>query len=400
MSLRQISVYSEEQVRMKFCQSIRELTCVRSVKNQNGFILIAALTLLAALILVGTTTFLVSSTDVKIGGNFKTSQIALQVAMAGTEHARQTLRASNSASTTKTDFSEELAARVGANGVLNGYTSSTDDSPIASSSTLVVGYAYNAYLTNDSTDGASSTTDSNAKVLITSVATGPNNAKAIVITTVQLYSFSGTSPATIYSKDNLTVSGSSITISGSDGSSCGGAPLAPIYTRDPATTTQNGSPTLSGSPPTPQQGTLDIDLDSYVNTLSGGATYNLTADASNETYGSSTNFVTVYADAIATQADGEIKLNNVTGYGILLIKGDLELAGNITWNGLIIVTGKIKTTGGGKDAKNIYGQIYAGQNDIGDSAVSGSVTVSFHSCNVTNALASQPLKVVNWKQSF
>ena len=169
---------------------------------------------------------------------------------------------------------------------------------------------------------------------------------------------------------------------------------------DPATTTTHGNPTFTGSPPTAQHGTLDLDLDSYVNTLSAGANYTLTDDATNATYGSSSNFVTVYADAIGTQADDALKLNNVTGYGILLVKGDLELAGNITWNGLIIVTGKIKTTGGGKNSKNILGQIYAGKNDIGDSAVTGSVTVGYHSCNLKNALASQPLKVVNWKQNF
>jgi Tfp pilus assembly protein PilX len=383
---------------MKFFQSIRERVSVVNLKNQNGLILIAALTLLAALTLVGATAFFVTSTDVKVGGNFKTNQTALQVAMAGTEQARETLRALNAASTTKTDFSEELAARVGANAVLNGYTSSTDDSPLASSSTLVAGYTYNAYLTNDSVDGAASSTDSNAKAVITSVATGPSNAKAIVITTVQLYSLS--SPATIYSKDNVTVNGNSIAISGNDQSSCGGTALAPIYTMDPATTTTNGNPTFTGSPPTAQHGTLDLDLVSYVNTLSAGANYALTDDATNTTYGSSTNFVTVYADAIGTQADGELKLNNVTGYGVLLVKGDLELAGNITWNGLIIVTGNISTTGGGKDSKNILGQIYAGQNNLGDSTVSGTVTVGYHSCNIKNALASQPLKVVNWKQNF
>jgi hypothetical protein len=90
----------------------------------------------------------------------------------------------------------------------------------------------------------------------------------------------------------------------------------------------------------------------------------------------------------------------VTGYGVLLVKGDLELAGNITWNGVIIVTGNIVTTGGGKDSKNILGQIYAGQNNLGDSSITGTVTVGYHSCNVKNALASQPLKVVNWKQNF
>jgi len=386
---------------MKIFRRLLDRIRVSPLENQNGLILIAALTLIAVLTLVGATAYIVSSTDSKVGANFKTNQTALQVAMAGAEQARQTLRALNSASTIKTDLTEELLARVGANGVLNGYTSSTDDSPLASSSTLVSGYTFNAYLTNDSTEGSSNIIDADGKAVITSVATGPNNAKAIVTTTVQIYSLSVNSPATIYSKDNLTVSGTSITISGNDGSpACGGTALAPIYTMDPATTTQNGNPTLTGTPPTPQNGTSDIDLNTYVDTLSAGAAYTLTADASNATYGSSTNFVTVYADAAGTQADGELKLNNITGYGILLVKGDLELAGNIIWNGLIIVTGKLKTTGGGSNAKNIQGQIYAGKNDIGDSAVSGSVTVGYHSCNIKDALSSQPLKVVNWKNSF
>ena len=383
---------------MKPIFKLKSYRFFKRYKSEKGVVLIAALCLMATLVLVGATAFLVSSTDVKIGGNFKTNQVALQVAMAGTEQARETLRALNAASTTKTNFSEELAARVGANAVLNGYTSSTDDSPLASSSTLVSGYTFNAYLTNDSSEGASSTTDNNSKAVITSVATGPNNAKAIVITTVQLYSIS--SPATIYSKDNVTVNGNSIAINGNDQSSCGGTALAPIYTMDPATTETNGNPTFTGSPSTAQHGTLDLDLESYVNTLSAGANYTLTDDATGATYGSSTNFVTVYADAMGTQADGELKLNNVTGYGVLLVKGDLELAGNITWNGLIIVTGNISTTGGGKDSKNILGQIYAGQNNLGDSTVSGTVTVGYHSCNIKNALASAPLKVVNWKQNF
>ena len=85
------------------------------------------------------------------------------------------MRVANASSTNTSNFSEELAARVGANGVLNGYTSSTDDSALASSSILVSGYTYNAYLTNDSSEGVSSTTDSNGKVVVTSVATGPNN---------------------------------------------------------------------------------------------------------------------------------------------------------------------------------------------------------------------------------
>jgi hypothetical protein len=364
-------------------------------------ILIAVLTLLTALTLAGVTAFIMASTDVKVGGNFRTGQTALQVAMAGAEQARQTLRALNSASVTKTDFSEELVSRVGANAALDGYTSSTDDVPLASSSTLVSGYTYTAYLTNDSSEGASNAVDLDAKAVITSVATGPNNSKAIVQTTVRLYSFSASSPATIYSKDNVTLSGSSIVISGFDASpTCNGSGLAPIYTTDPATTTQNGNPILTGSPSTPQHGNMDIDLPGYADTLKGGASVTLTSDASNGTYGSPTNFVTVYADAAGTQADGELKLTNAVGYGILVVKGDLELAGNLTWHGLIIVTGKIKSTGGGSSAKNILGQVYGGKSDLGDTAISGTITLGYHSCNVKEALASQPLKLVNWKQSY
>lgn len=259
--------------------------------------MIATLVLLATLTLIGVTAFFASSTNVKAGGNYRTGQTTLQVAMAGAEQAREALRAANAASSNPRNFSEELLARVGANGVLNGYTSSTDDSPIASSSTLISGYNYSAYLTNDSSEGASNTTDSNGKVVITAVASGPNSSKAIVTTTVQLYSFSTTSPAVIYSKDNVTLSGSSIEINGNDGGSCGGGNLSPVYTRDPATTTENGQPVLSGNPATPQHGSTDIDLQRYVDALKGGANYTLTADSSNSTFGSSSNYVTVYADA-------------------------------------------------------------------------------------------------------
>jgi len=373
---------------------------LKRLSDESGLILIVALTLLTALTLAGVTAFIVASTDVKVGGNVRTTQTALQVAMAGAEHARETLRASNSASSDSTNFSEELAERVGANGVLNGYSASTDDSPIVSSNTLISGYTYTAYLTNDVTEGASNTMDSDGKVMITSVATGPNNTTSIVQTTVKLYSFSTSSPAAMYSKDNVTLNGSSISIDGNDNSSCGGGNLAPVYTMDPATTTTNGSPDLSGSPSTPQHGSTDIDLQAYIDAIKGSANYTLTEDSSGSTYGSSTNFVTVYADALGTQADGELRLNNVDGYGILLVEGDLQLAGNINWNGIIIVTGVITTSGGGSNSKNILGQVYSGSSSLGDSTINGSVVIGYHSCNVKKALSSQPLKMVNWKQDY
>ena len=378
---------------------MRQFTIRKILNCQNGFLLSAALTLLTALMLLGTTAFILSSTDIKIGGNFRNNQMALQVAMAGAERAREALRIENLASSDKASFSDELnsATRKGANGALNGYTTTTDDTPLANGTMNNVTYA--AYLTNDNLNGDTylSATDTNGKVLITSVATGPNNSKAKVEIVVTSFPPPST-PATIYSKDNVTTNGSSMNISGNDACNAG-TNLAPIFTKDPATTNSNGSPTFTGSPPTPQHGTLDIDIQGYVDALKGSATTTLTADQSGGTYGSSSNYVTVYSDA-TLQADGELRLNNVTGYGILLVKGDLQMAGNLNWNGLIFVTGVITTSGGGSNAKNIQGLIFAGASALGDTVINGSVTVGYDSCKVKQALAGQPLKVVNWKQSY
>jgi Tfp pilus assembly protein PilX len=367
--------------------------------NEKAFLLIAALTLMATLTLLGTTAYILSSTDIKIGANFRNSQMVLQVAMAGAERAREALRVENLASGDKASFSDELnsSTRKGANGVLNGYTTTTDDSPLANGTMNNVTYA--AYLTNDNLNGDTylSTTDNNGKLLITSVATGLNSSKAKVEIVVAVFPPPST-PATIYSKDNVTTNGSSMTISGNDACSAG-TNLAPIFTKDPATTNSNGSPTFTGSPPTPQHGTQDIDIQGYIDALKASATTTLTADQSGATYGSSSSYVTVYSDA-SLQADGELRLNNVTGHGILLVKGDLQMAGNFNWNGLIFVTGVITTSGGGSDAKNIQGLVFAGASALGDTVINGSVTVGYDSCKVKEALAGQPLKVINWKQSY
>jgi hypothetical protein len=166
---------------------------------------------------------------------------------------------------------------------------------------------------------------------------------------------------------------------------------------DPATTDPHGSPAITGGY---SHGNTNIDLQALVDQFKGGANYTLTADVSNGTYGSATNYVTVYADATGTQADHELRLNNVTGYGVLVVKGDLQMAGNLDWHGVIIVTGVMTSSGGGSNSKNIQGQVYAGSSSLGDTTISGNIDMGYNSCEVKKALSSQPLKVVNWKQNY
>jgi hypothetical protein len=75
---------------------------------------------------------------------------------------------------------------------------------------------------------------------------------------------------------------------------------------------------------------LYADLDpankaDYINT--GSSSYILNSG----TYGSITDPVTMYYD-------GELKVNGtVVGYGILVVDGDLEIVGNLDWNGIVLI---------------------------------------------------------------
>jgi len=376
---------------------------LRTAGSQDGFILIAALTLMATLLLVGATTYIVSSSNTKVGANFKTNQAALQVAMAGIERARELLRQANATSSNTESFSDELAARVGSNSQLNDPLSNTDDLNVitgnTSAATMTVGsstFSYTVYVTNDTGDanGWLSTTDANKRALLTSIATGPNNSKAVVQTVIQVFPMVS-SPATIYTKGDVTGNGTSLTVSGND--ACGGGTnLGAIYAK--GDWNPNGTPSITGS--VTEFGTTDLDISGMISTLKAAANITLTEDTNGATYGSATDFKIVYSNTSSPPNVNGLKLNNVTGYGILLVDGDLELAGGFNWNGIILVTGAVKLNGGGNDPVNIAGQLLSGTSTVTDISINGGNNIGYNSCNVKKATAAAPLTVMNWKQSF
>jgi len=384
-------------------RSEQKFTVKKLFADDRGFILIAALTLLTVLTLLGTTAYILSSTDIKIGGNFRNTQSALQVAMAGAERSRAVLNSHLFPSSgTVVSLSAELAARKGANNVLNGYASGTDD--IALASGILNGSNYVAYLTNDTLDsnGQYSTTDSNSRALITSVATGisPNNASARVEMVVYSPAGLANSPATIYSRGDVTGNGSSLIVSNTD--SCGETSALPnaIYVRDPAITDLNGSPTITGGVAVPPR-TANIDIEGYINALRGGATTTLTEDShgGHVSYGDSTNYVTVYSNTSSPVNVQGLSLRNVTGYGILMVQGDLDLGGGFQWNGIILVTGSLTLNGGG-GGLNIRGLVYSGTSTATDVTINGGNNIGYDSCNVRNALNEVGARVVNWRQVY
>jgi hypothetical protein len=203
------------------------------------------------------------------------------------------------------------------------------------------------------------------------------------------------SPATIYTKGDVTGNGTSLTVSGVD--ACGvSSNVDAIYAKgewDP-----NGSPTITG--PVTENGSLDLDIAGMINALKSAANIKLTADTNGASYGSSSAYKIVYSDTSSPPNVNGLKLSNVTGYGILLVEGDLELAGGFNWNGIILVTGAVKLNGGGNDPVNVSGQLLSGTSTVTDISVNGANNIGYNSCNVKKATTTAPLTVLNWKQSF
>ena len=71
------------------------------------------------------------------------------------------------------------------------------------------------------------------------------------------------------------------------------------------------------------------------------------------------------------------------GQGILLVDGDLEIAGGFEWSGLVIVRGSFKITGNGN---KITGALLA-EGLTGDNTLGGNVTVNYSACAISKAVA-------------
>ena len=110
----------------------------------------------------------------------------------------------------------------------------------------------------------------------------------------------------------------------------------------------------------------------------------------NYTVGSDSNYEIVFCDATQL-SDQELNINNLTGYGTLVVRGALVLSGNVNWNGLIICDGSVEMSGGG--FKEIYGALLS--EDIVQ--LSGNITVYYDTCEIDNANGSYRYATFRWE---
>lgn len=86
---------------------------------------------------------------------------------------------------------------------------------------------------------------------------------------------------------------------------------------------------------------------------------------------------------ILFEGEGTTHLQTGVGQGILLVEGDLKLAGNFEFYGPVIVKGKLSTTGTGN---KLNGGVIAANAEIDDNKVAGDATVHYSTCTVLKAL--------------
>lgn len=269
-------------------------------------------------------------------------------------------------------------------------------------------YGYNASIQLVQYTTAAATSDEVIKI-VTSYGRSGNGKKVIFAEVAKLPPVAV--PAALYARGTVTTNGSSQNIDGRD--NCFSPPTGsnpPIYTMTPSVTGYSGvgMPTFNGAtrdpllypvypnyPTNPVMGPIDINITTMVDVY--GTTYDqrIEEDLNGGTYGSPSNYVTVYSDTNNPYLVQGLSVSNVTGYGILVVRGDLTLNGGFTWNGLVICSGTITFNGGGLGV-NINGAVLANTTVT----MNGGLDLRYNGCQLANAFQRSSMQILSWKEGM
>ncbi len=398
------------------------LSKIKFSKKEPGMILIIALALLAVLAMVGTMAVRNSTTDIKIGSNYKRSTEALYVAQAGIEHAKAILAQTtlNDALGTTTGIFAGDVTVFGNGSYTVALVNDDDDSDDDGSSD-----------DDDSSDaGSSDTDDDNNIVYIYGTGTVAKQASVtlevkVLKTTSTLPDFAGA--VNLVDPDvEIGLNSASVDIYGDDYYFDPGPPAK--AKADTTGVSKHGIAVQDSSPDenihhnadiTGSGGTDDIDYGNTDVTLaelqslrtsllasSGLVTYSgsLTINSSNiSTYplGSSS------APQI-TYINGSLDINGQSGAGILIVDEDLDVSGGFIFEGLVLVgvcdtcPGRFESGSGGAD---IYGSVIvanptSSHSDEARIDLSGGANIYYSTQGLSYAtsLLDSSVTVMSWRE--
>jgi hypothetical protein len=422
--------------------TIKKGSIISKAEKEKGIVLVAAISLIALLALFGTVGVITTSTELIISRNHKTSTQAFYAAQAGIEEARLRLRGSSSdpnyagdpaanpdptwsayiltSSPWQTSYDPDYI------GTYTNYiptTSSHTNTTIGTNTIQIIpDISYWAkirhkreadLLPNETyTDGGSTANDiiyygyatSTSTTLEQFTTTDVNPVTASPVEIVTSYGSNGKSSSIIEVRtrkvpgppivgavyaDTISANGN-VDIWGDD--ECASSDSLPCVGYTTSWDPNGGAIDLVSSAGETTQITPVIELTAQVDALESTATViwgDADDPAQNITVGSSSNYEIVFCDATQL-SDQELDINNLTGYGTLMVKGDIDLGGSTTWYGLIIASGDMEISGNGN---NIHGAVVAGDVE----QLSGNIDIHYNSCEIVKANGSYRYATSSWK---
>lgn len=401
--------------------------------REKGMVLPTAVVFLGVLAMLGTTAVVTTTTEMRIGANYKVSEQAFYSAQAGCEEARARLRenAANPVSDgnpTQTQWRAYIGSFSKAKE--KGYDSTTSLHTRYNSLASDVGYTVQIrHQTNsagnilywgdadgDGINERNATSGENMYVVTSYGAAGGSN-KTVEIEVAKIQSI--TVPSALYVEATTIIHGSSTYVIGTDG--CGGSSdkAGIVTTENPGSVTFVDGPHVTGVgggvPDIVYNGT-DMDIQSIVNSFKGSADFSYTVNSAThiatslpgpgDGWGDPTPGATLQdpsscacSNIVHYDTGGTfVQLSSgVAGCGILLIEGDLDINGDFSWYGPVIVTGSVVFTGGGN--RNITGSLIVGGSAVVDVS-GGSANIVYCSIAIDDHTRNRPLRLFSWKEDM
>jgi hypothetical protein len=388
------------------------------LRHESGVALTTSLVLMAVLTLLGTATIVTGIIDTKIGGNYKTSIQAFYAAETGLEEARARLRAQAAADYIDTSSTDPQWKAYIASGAYPQATAGQKAVALGYNATEHTLY-YSRQSTLDYTVVIEPVVSTPGQLRITSHGATSNAKKRLQMVAVKPPAFAV--PAALYVEAQTYIQGVTTDITGLD--RCGSDNKPGVLTTLPPTVLPAGlpavwqleSPMIMGNPDIVYNGT-NLDIQALVDTFKKFANFSYTVN--NHTHTPSTtpgpgdgwglpalgatpqnpSMCDVYNVVHYDTGGTSIKLNDgVSGCGILLVEGNLELQRGFSWYGLILVTGKVVFTTAEVQEKQITGAVLSG----GTSDVN-SIELKSHIVYCSDAVSTRnlPLRVLSWKDIY
>jgi len=414
-------------------------------RNEKGIVLVVTLLIMMVLTLLITTAIMTSTIDLKITGNYKTSEMAFYAAEAGVEEARGRLRLTAVtgviiSDTDPTSSTWERYIGTVANCTELGFNSGNSHhnrvDSLQSNLNYVVKIIHKTnssgqilYFGDANSDGKPEQNLTTGMVIyvVTSLGKSVTSQKKLTVEICHVPPISV--PGALYVEATTTIKGTSTHVLGVDPVTgvdpCGGPGKHGIVSASlPGTVHYDGNPVINGTgnptgvPPDAVFNQPNMDIQAMIDSLKGSANFSYNVTSTTQTTssipGAGDNWGTPVAGATQSSPstctvpttvpnivyyntnNTYIRLSGGTqGCGILIVDGDLDVSGGFQWNGVVIVSGSVIFTGGG--GKNITGGLLAGS-DVDADIVGGDANIIYCSDAINNQTVNSPLRKLSWKE--